>query len=170
MILRWIGALLIMIGCGGFGFAMARNYKKQEKSLRQLIRALDFFSCELSCRLTPLPDICRKISESDSSSVGGVFSTLEKELGSQIFSDVINCMEVALGAVPDISTKCCALLRQLGMTLGQYDTEGQLSEIAAVKVECVRELESICVQRDVRIRNYQTLGLCAGAALAILLI
>ena len=42
--------------------------------------------------------------------------------------------------------------------------------VETVRGECRRELEQMNVNKDVRLRSYQTLGFCAGAAVAILLI
>ena len=52
---RWIGAVLVIAGCGGFGFSIAAGYKREESTLRQLIQALNTMEWELSYRLTPLP-------------------------------------------------------------------------------------------------------------------
>ena len=61
-------------------------------------------------------------------------------------------------------------LRLLGQTLGRFDLPGQLKGIKAVQESCRRELARLERNRDARLRSYQTLGLCAGAALVILLV
>ena len=170
MMLRWVGALLVIAGCGGLGFSMGMYYKRQEHCLRQLIKSLDIFSCDLAYRLTPLPEICRSAATTIGGSVGKVFMHLAVELDSQICPDAACCMEAALNTVCDLPQCCRTYLHQLGQTLGQFDVTGQLSELSAVKADCQEKLDLIRADRDVRIRNYQTLGLCAGVALAILLI
>ena len=62
------------------------------------------------------------------------------------------------------------LLTGLGNSLGRLDLTGQVQGLQAVKAGCARELERLERNRDTRLRSYQTLGLCAGAALAILLV
>ena len=62
------------------------------------------------------------------------------------------------------------LLRNLGRSLGRFDLEGQLRGIDAVRHETLEALEKLTHDQDERLRSYQTLGLCAGAALAILLL
>ena len=47
---------------------------------------------------------------------------------------------------------------------------GQLKGIAATRSACRREVDALLENRDLRLRSYKTLGLCAGAALAVLLI
>jgi stage III sporulation protein AB len=60
MTVRWIGAILIVAGCGGVGFGMALHYKREESTLRQLLKILEMFCCELEYRMTPLPELFMK--------------------------------------------------------------------------------------------------------------
>ena len=170
MVLRWLGALLVVVGCSGAGFSMAMHYKKREHTLRQLLQALDLFVCELEYHLSPLPQICRNIAEVADGSVSAVFSALATQLEAQICPDAGLCMEAVLQGMPEISGKSRNILRQLGRTLGRYDVSGQIAEINGARAECTEELERIRGEKAVRIRNYQTLGICAGVALAILLL
>ena len=58
----------------------------------------------------------------------------------------------------------------MGSSLGRFDLDGQLLGLEAVRVYCQEQLSEMSKDRDVRLRSYQTLGLCAGAALAILFV
>ena len=170
MTLRLIGAFLVIAACSGVGFSMAGNYKKQEVCLRQIIKAIDIFSCELEYRLSPLSNICRTVSETVEGSIGQVFCLLADKLEEQLCPDAVCCMYSVLQEEPRLPQICRSYLTQMGQTLGKFDISGQLSELASVKVNCTEALDALRLNRDVRIRNYKTLGLCAGAALAILLI
>lgn len=167
---KWIGAILVVTACGGFGFLMALGYKREEKYLRQLASLLDYMSCELECRLTPLPELCRKAANQGNHGIGAVFSGLAEELEGQTLPEVANCMDAALSKVsqlPPLTKKACI---QMGTSLGHFDLSGQLKGLKAVEIYCQRELEKLSQHREERLRSYQTLGLCAGAALAILFI
>ena len=65
---------------------------------------------------------------------------------------------------------CRSLLSQLGKSLGQLDLAGQLRGLAAAQEACRKELERVEAEKAGRLRCYRALGLCAGAALAILLL
>ena len=56
----------------------------------------------------------------------------------------------------------------LGASLGRFDLQGQLQGIESVRAQCRKDLAELEDNRDQRLRSYQTLGLCAGCALAIL--
>ena len=167
---KWIGAIMVIVGCGGFGFSLAAAHRREESTLRQLIFALDYMECELQYRLTPLPDLCRAAAGEQRGCVREVLLNLSRELDAQISPDVERCMQAAISMVEDIPKHTKAAFLDMGKTLGRFDLSGQLKGLEQVRRACRTELESLRTNREPRLRNYQTLGLCAGAALAILLI
>lgn len=167
---KWIGAMLIVSGCGGAGFAMATAYRREEKALRQLIAALDYMACELQYRLTPLPQLCRTAAGDNRGCVGGVLERLSAELDAQTLPDVEACIRAAMEASGEIPGRVREAFEMLGASLGRFDLEGQLKGLEAVRSHCRREADMLASGRDARLRSYQTLGLCTGAALAILFI
>ena len=166
--MKWIGALLVVFGCGGFGSMLVFNHKKTENTLRQLITALDFMECELRYRLTPLPQLCRQTAAERTGIVRVLFSNLAQELEDQVSPDVQCCMNAALVKTGELPSQVRQILKILGQTLGRFDIDGQLKGLNAARSECRRALEELTRDKDLRLRSYQTLGLCAGAALAIL--
>ena len=170
MNLKLVGAILVIASCGGFGFLLAANYRREEKMLRQLLKILEFMECELRYRQSALPQMCKDAASYATGCIGKVFTLLASELEMQVCPDAVCCMDVSLKNVQGLSTAARQILLQLGRSLGRFDLNGQLSELASVKAACNELLEDHLSHKEVRIRNYQTLGLCAGAALAILLI
>ena len=168
MNVKLIGAILIIAGCGSVGFSMAMSHRREENALRQLIRALDYMGCELQYHLTPLPDLCRSAAGESGGTISQVLLKLASELDAQIAPDASVCMNAAIGAVPKLPHKAGRILQTLGGTLGRFDLQGQLSGLDEARIQCRRELDGLTENRDVRLRSYQTLGLCAGSALAIL--
>ncbi len=170
MMLKWIGAVLIILGSGGFGFSLAAAHRREERNLQQMIRGLDFMQCELQYNLTPLPALCRQTAGQVSGALQKLFLNLANELEDQISPDAEHCMMAALYKTQDIPGKCREAARSLGKTMGRFDLEGQLNGLDAVRSLCRNWLDQLTDGREVRLRNYQTLGLCAGAALVILFI
>ena len=168
MSIKVFGALLIIIGCGCVGFSMAAAHRKEEKALRQLIRALDYMGCELQYRLTPLPELCRRAATESGGAVSQVLLNLAMELESQVAPDAPSCVNAALSRTAGLPSIARKNLQQLGAFLGQFDLQGQLTGLEAARKQCRKELDELSKNRDVRLRSYQTLGLCAGSALAIL--
>lgn len=167
---RWLGAAMIVIGCGSCGFSIAAGKRKEEQMLCQLIRILRFMEAELRYRLTPLPDLCRLASCEVKGTLRVVFLNLYRELSWQKMPDAASCMSAAIQRTGEVPGRIRRILIQFGQTLGRFDLEGQLQGIQSVRNRCEESMESIRKNRDERLRSYQTLGVCAGAALAIILI
>lgn len=170
MSIKVIGAIMVIAGCGGFGFKLAASHLREEKTLRQLVSILDYMECELQYRLTPLPMLCRQAAAESSGVICQAFLALALELEDQISPDVERCMNAALCQLKDIPRLSQTAMELLGRSLGRFDIEGQLKGLEAVRQDCRRKLDILSKNREVRLRSYQTLGLCAGAAIAILFI
>ncbi len=170
MTLKILGSILVIVGCGGVGFRIAANHRLEEKSLRQLVGILDYMECELQYRLTTLPELCRQATNEFNGIPGKILLDLTSEMESQVAPDITCCMQAVLGRNKDIPPITRKNLELLGMSIGRYDLNGQLKGLESVRFECRRNIELLSNNKDTRLRSYQTLGLCAGAALAILLI
>lgn len=170
MNLKVIGAIMIVAACGGFGFHTAIDYKKQTSMLRQFYMILEYISWELQYHHLPLPQLCRLAAVEASGIIRKFFITLAGELDDQIMPDVQQCVHAALIKSPSLPKCIHILVKLFGRNLGKYDLEGQLKGLEVVKLECKRMLDKQSQGQELKLRNYQTLGLCAGAALAILFI
>ena len=167
---KLIGALLVIVGCGGFGFLIAAGVKREERHLRELLEAMEFMTSELKYRMTSLPDLIYKASTYTSGALWQVFSALDRELTTQIAPNAEACLKAAMEKTEGVPVLTGKVLRMLGRSLGKFDLAGQISGINFVKEACRENLERLAKDRKERLRSYRTLGVCAGIALAILLL
>lgn len=167
---RWIGAVLIIGSCGGCGFSIAAGKRKEEQLLCQLLHILQLMEAELRYRLMPLPELCNLIAQESCGILRSVFLSLYRELTYRKLPDAGSCMAAVLQSTGEIPVTIRRVLSHLGHSLGRFDLEGQLQGIQSVRKRCEHLLETIQKNRDERLRSYQTLGICAGMALAIVLI
>lgn len=170
MITKWIGSILIILASGGFGIMIATNYKREISVLKHLISALDYMECELQFRMYALPELCRLTANESCGVIRQFFSELANELDDQISPDVSSCLRSTLMKVQNIPQQTLGCLRYMGDCLGRFDLNGQLKGLEAVRQECRTRLGKLSANSDVRARSYQTIGLCAGAAIVILLV
>lgn len=167
---KWIGAMLVIAGCGGFGFSLASSHRRKETMLSQMLGILDFMECQLQYKLTPLPELCRLASKEATSGLRQLFMLFAKEMEQQIAPDAASCMAAALAQVQTLNGSMRLICSELGHSLGNFDLPGQLKGLESVRKSCQRILDSLECNREVRLRCYQTLGICAGVALVILFI
>ena len=169
MMWKWMGAVLVMGGCGAVGFTMAWAHRREERLLGSLKGAVDFMTCELHYRMTPLPELCGLVGRNQRNPVGELFRRLAVELERQVMPDVAYCMDRALMGT-ELPKHLLEGFQMLGNNLGRFDLQGQLKGLEMVRNYCDGQLEAMGKNREERLRSYQTLGLCAGAALAILFV
>ena len=167
--LRLMGAGCIVAGSGAFGFAMAAASRKEERQLRQVLGILEYLSCELSYRMTPLPNLCRCAAEGRGGVVSEFFLELARELEMQTEPDAQSCMKSIL-ARTEFPSSLKRILSELGQTLGRFDLPGQLRGLELGIRETEQALRMIRDGAPERRRSWQTLGICVGSALAILFI
>ena len=165
---QWFGAVCIVAGCGWVGFSMALQYKREEAALMQLIRGLEFMICELEYRMTPLPELCQKVAQFSDGIVGKAFGAIASELEAGFAPDAEGCVRTALDSLNQMPKLCGQAMLQMGLSLGKFDAQGQRASLFQVQEECRERLRQLGEDRTNRLRCYRTLGLCAGAALAIL--
>lgn len=170
MNIRWIGAALVIITCGGIGFYIANEQLRTEKMLRELIAIYDYMECELQYRLSPLPQLCRQAAGSGRSVIQKVFMLIAEELEGQISPNAERCVQAAVCRVAKIPESVAMILHRMGSTFGAFSLDGQLKALEAVHSECRKVLDNLLANKENRLRSYQTLGLCAGAAIVILFI
>ena len=166
---KLIGSVFVIVSCGGFGFMTAAAHRKEVQTLIKLIHSLDYMEWELQYRMTHLSELCRQLINQNSGALKNIFMELAEQLELQSAPDVQHCMELILSRRKDVPSFTRTALYQLGRTLGKFDLDGQIKGIHSVREECRRNLEQLRSDQAVRIRSYQTLGLCAGTAMAILL-
>ena len=168
MIFKVMGAILIILGCGGVGFSLCQNHRREEAALEQLIHSLEWMRLELSYRMPALPSLCKEVAGITEGIIGDVFRNFALELDQQIRADVLSCMNAAIFSVPKLPTSVVSHLKSLGTSLGQFDLQGQITALETAEALCKRDLLQLNKHREIKFRNYQVLGLCAGAAMVLL--
>ena len=170
MQLKWVGAVCVVLSCGGFGFLMAAQQIRRMRLLQNLIAVLDCMECELRYRCTPLPQLCRVSVHRNHGILWELFHALADELESQISPDPERCMASVLDRqeLTDIVLK--QILMRFAANLGRFNMEGQLRGLEETRTACHNHLSELMENKERRLRSYQTLGLCAGAAIAMLFV
>lgn len=169
MIIKILGALLIVIACAFIGYQFSVSYIREISHFKDLIWALDNMERELQYRLTPLPDLCRSIFNDNGCKISQIFLKLADLLDSHTENTVFACMEIAIMAVNIQSARVNNLLLNLGKTLGKFDVSGQIKGMQTIKEESIAILNSLSLNQKEKVRSIKTIGLCAGIAIAILL-
>lgn len=165
-----IGAFCIVCVCGGYACRLASFHRKDEHNIQQLLFLLQFMESELQYRFTPLPELCRISAQQSHGVLSSVFSELYHALLSQRYSNANDCMSAVLQHIKDIPPYTTEILGLLGAQLGCFDLNGQVRCLDSVMDRCHQLLSKLNDEHNVHVRHYKTIGLCAAAALIIILI
>ena len=170
MQLKWIGAICVCLSCCGWGILAASRYQLKISMFQQLVSAFNFMISELQYGGTPLPVLCTMAGNQCQGSLRQIFTELSKELDAQISPDAQTCMAAVLDRHNNIPIAFRSILYELGINLGRFNLQGQVRALEEARENTVEQLSALKQDKDIRLRSYQTLGLCAGAAIAILLV
>ena len=170
MQLKWLGALLIVTACGGCGAIIAFQYLHKIRFCKQFIAVLEYMECELAYRAPALPQLCVQAAGHTQGVLRNVLLSYAREMETQIAPDLVLCMSYSMEKIKTLDEFQRGILSMFAVNLGHFDIPGQLKGLEHVKMEIGELLTSLLESKNSRIRSYQTLGLCAGAALVILFV
>ena len=163
------GAIMVFAGCTAMGFSAASLCRRKVKIIQNYLRLLDLMITELGCRMTPLPELCR-IASGVSSIFRETMIAFSESLDGQIGPNPVVCMEHVLTKTSVSCPEYGSCMRDLAGALGCYDLTGQIRQLENLCGKWNKTLEHLENDLTVRVRYFRTLGICAGCALAILLV
>ena len=169
MMIRMLGAALTLLSGMIFAVNVTKEHREKEDCFEELLMILEHFVWELQTNQPPLAICCQIASQCGMGQRGKLFSALAQYLAPGGEASPSECMERALQEHP-IPSAVRERLTQLADTLGRYDLCAQISGIQAVQELCRRDQQALALERSKTVKSCQALGICTGAAVAILLL
>ena len=167
--MKLMGIVIIVASAGSVGFGIASSLKKRCALLRKLLSALQILKNEITFCATPLPQAFALIAASMDGMTARVFSAAAKDMDRRRWLTPQAALEKALEQ-ESVDAQLRDTLCSLGAGLGKYDRDEQARTIDLTQLRLEELLRNAERERSVRSKTYETLGICAGLALAILLI
>src|SRR5690606_21994606 len=132
IMMKLLGALLIVLASTLFGFYRAQNFAQRPRQIRQLIHALKRLATEIHYGGTPLPDAMRKLALHCSNPLNRFFAAIADRLTHERTATVREVWHEQVrqiwGQTAMKAPEREALL-ELGTTLGVSDREDQLKHL-----------------------------------------
>lgn len=167
MLLRLIGALLLMSATGKAGFIVARKLGERVELLRELENLLRILSTQVDYALTPFPDALVAAGRISSSAVKGFCSFVLKELhnGKSLEMAWKEGVETLLERTP-LHPEDLAPLLSLAPVLGVSDRKDQVRHLQLAQ-ELLRQRQYTA---DVDAKNNQKLWRSAGVLVGLMVV
>ena len=169
MVIRILGATLTVLAGSIYAVTITKEHRRNETLLEELILVLDHISWELETNFSNLAICCREAGQCGKGTVGLIFLELAQQLDRGQAGTVSKCF-ASITQSHQLPQTVLQRLAQLGDILGRYDLSGQISGIRAMQELCKRDLHALAGERTKTVKSCQALGLCTGAAVAILLL
>ena len=166
--MRIAGIVFILGSTGYMGLQLGHCVHAHRRQLSQLLSALQIMKNEIAFCGTPIPQLFSLLGEHMTGELGKLFSDAGAFMQNNQRYRVSEAFEqISAG-------RHCRwllpLLYSLTDKLGEYDLEAQLGGIEATKSLVVQQMELLDTEGRQRGKAYEALAVCAGLALAILLI
>ena len=166
--MKLIGILFIVFSVGSVGFGIASSLKKHCVLLRKLLSALQILKSEIAFSATPLPQAFALVAASSDGMTARVFSAAAKDMDRRRWLTPQAALDKAMEQeCPDRELRDAL---SLGAGLGKYDRDEQVQTMERTRLRMEELLRHAEQERSIRSKTYETLGICAGLALAIILI
>ena len=155
MLIRWLGALMLLLACGGTGIRCSRELRQRVDKLQRILEKLDLLQMEV-CRLrTPLPEVLQLLT-------GQVLDTTE--LLTRPFYEIWQREVGTLELLPSDA----AVLEELGQALSRGDDPERA--FLSVRERLRIRLAEASADAESKCRLSAGMGICLGLLLAIVLI
>lgn len=170
MMVRLVGAALLILGGLGLGLAAAGRLSARVRDLRELESAVETLERELGWRLAPLPEGLLRAAEGAAGGTARLFRLCAEEavrLNGRSFRQV---WAACIGdAQLCLDREDAAILAELGSVLGRYDGDSQRQALERAAERLAGQRERAVERRDRLGRLYGILGAGGGLLLVILL-
>jgi stage III sporulation protein AB len=171
--LRALGAVLVIGGCGYTGLKIGDGYRLRTEVLRSLQNGLNLLETEISYVSTPLPQALQRVGEKLSQSSSVLFLHAAQLLQSNKGITASEAWDEGIKAlkhqVPTVKEEI-SILTIFGRSLGCSAKAEQLKNIALAREQLIFiEKQAVEARRKYE-KMWQYLGFCLGATIVLMLL
>lgn len=150
---------------------MAGNVHKTQKVYRDALRATSFMKSEIECYLTPLHDIYEQLSHILPKPLGALFRVLNEHARRSLgLQPAVHFTRARHQMKPMLPQELTQIFAEMFDLLGRQDAVAQIRAISMAEERLNEALLRISSEKKERCRTYETIGICAGIALVIILV
>lgn len=167
MLIKIIGSVIIVTACTFVGVELSKELMGRVKVLEEWLHALMQIQNYICYTKMPLADIYEQLEKSEGE-VSGFFARVRQNLDLERSTGALWKLE--LEGVHYLSKEDKEILSQLSETLGQSDSESQVSQIELTQNRLVQNLCDAKERAKRDAKMYRALSFFTGVGIAILLI
>lgn len=166
--MKLMGVIFVVTSAGAMGVGISRSLHRRCVLLRQLLQALQLMRNEIAFCGTPLPKVFALMAVACEGPLEQIFSETAKRMDRQHWLTPQQAIKDALSEEKDAFY--APVLLELTFQLGKYDLTAQISAVETARSRTEEMLLKLEQEKSKKSGTYEMLGVCAGIAVAILLI
>ena len=172
IMVKFIGAIMIIGASTYIGFFMAAIIKTRIKQLKEMESAILQLETEVFFTRTTLPEACYDVAVKSKAPISNFFYLVSDNLKNNDLDSVFQAFEVAFEKEKsfDISTSDKEIFLDLAKGLGESDLEGHKKIFTLAEYNLKNTIDSLEKKNDKTIKMYRCLGFSVGVMVTILLI
>ncbi len=169
--IRLVGALFIVAGSASAGFYMAGNVRKTQRIYRDALRATAYMKSEIECYLTPLHDIYGQLARILPKPLASLFFALHEQARRSLgLLPAVHFSRARQQQKNRLPHELGQILAEMFDLLGRQDAVAQIRAITLAEERLNEALGRVSSEKKERCHAYETIGICAGIALVIILV
>lgn len=155
------------------GYTLAGRYKIRVAELNDLLFALEIFETKIKYTYDSLTTSFLYIADNLKTKVYRIFFVTAEEIkenkndsAGECFKRVVDNEKIFLS----LNKEDIEIIKELGVSLGQTDMEGQVKNIELVYNTLKRQLENAKEEKDKNFKMYRNMGMLSGLVIIIILL
>ena len=172
MLLRLIGALAVVIGCGGLGLYYSLRDGFRINELQEFKKALLILSSEIEYMRAPLNIACANIAKRTEHVISAMFTHFAELLTNNDGETAYQLWLVAMAGIKEKSnmpTEDFSVIDGFGKTLGYLDKQMQQNAISYAIDYTEEKVAMLQSNSDKSKRMYRSLGIICGLLITVVL-
>ena len=173
MLVKIIGGILILTATTYMGYKKSMKYKLRPLQIRELQTCFHMIENEISYLESIITEIFTKISESNKSTISGIFSRAAEIINAGNVTGAAKAWEISVTEKAEttcLNDEDIEILKSFGKLLGTTDKEGQLNNIALTLHQLKNQEIKAEEEKSKNGTLYTRLGIMAGAAVVIVIL
>lgn len=172
----FIKTLLILVVFGVstcIGYLLANKYTARVSEINDILLALDIFETKIKYTYDSLSTVFLYIADNLKTKIYRIFFITAEEINENkndsagnLFKEVVENEKVFL----NLKKEDIEILKELGVSLGQTDLEGQLKNIHLVRTSLENQFKIAQNEKTKNFKMYRNLGILSGLVIIIILL
>lgn len=166
--------ILVVFGMSTFiGYALANRFTARVSELKDLLLALEIFETKIKYTYDSLSTTFLYIADNLKSKIYRIFYITAEEISQNknnsagdTFKNVVDNEKIFL----NLKNEDIEILKELGVSLGQTDIEGQLKNIRLVSTSIQKQLDNAIKEKEKNFKLYRNMGAMSGLVIIIILL